>query len=111
VLAILDKGEVPTVGEFRLVAARARKHGLDTLIGTLDEVGYDGSRVTVGGRAVDLVYRRALVEDLDDGHVVPRSATVASSSSTTPPPPSPIARSCSPCFRSRLRSSAHRVRA
>ena len=34
---------------------------------TTDELAYDGSALRVGGEPVELVYRRALIEDLEEG--------------------------------------------
>ena len=62
-LAVVDVAGTPTVAEFRLVCRLAEEAGLETVVATLDEVSYDGSRLVVQGEPVHLVYRRALVEE------------------------------------------------
>jgi hypothetical protein len=64
-LALVDTPESPSVPEFRIVCAAARKAGLDALHATTDEISYDGSNLRVAGEPVQLVYRRALTEDVD----------------------------------------------
>src|SRR5204862_7426193 len=41
--------------------------GLDAIHATTEDVAYDGSVLRVGGQPVQLVYRRVLVDDLDEG--------------------------------------------
>ena len=65
-LAVVDVAGTPTVAEFRLVCRLAERSGLDTVVATLDDVSYDGSRLMVHGEPVQLVYRRALVESLTE---------------------------------------------
>ena len=65
-LAVVDVAGTPTVAEFRLVCRLAEQSGLDTVVATLDDVSYDGSRLMVQGEPVQLVYRRALVESLTE---------------------------------------------
>jgi glutathionylspermidine synthase len=65
-LAVLDVAGTPTVAEFRLVCRFAEQAGVETVVATLDDVGYDGSRLIVHGTPVQLVYRRALVETLTE---------------------------------------------
>jgi hypothetical protein len=62
----VDVAGTPTVAEFRLVCRLAERSGLDTVVATLDDVSYDGSRLMVQGEPVQLVYRRALVESLTE---------------------------------------------
>ena len=63
-LAVVDVPGTPTVAEFRLVSRFAQEAGLETVVATLDETSYDGSRLLVAGAPAHLVYRRALVETL-----------------------------------------------
>jgi hypothetical protein len=69
-LALIDVAGAPAVPEFRIVCAAARAAGLDAMHATLDDVAYDGSTLRVNGEPVQLVYRRALLEDLDQGDLV-----------------------------------------
>jgi Glutathionylspermidine synthase preATP-grasp len=65
-LAVVDVAGTPTVAEFRLVCRLAEQADLETMVATLDDLAYDGSRLMVGGSPVQLVYRRALVEALTE---------------------------------------------
>jgi hypothetical protein len=65
-LAVVDVAGTPTAAEFRLVSRFAEQAGLETVIATLDDITYDGSRLVVQGAPAHLVYRRALVETLTD---------------------------------------------
>ena len=69
-LALVDVEGSPSVPEFRIVCAAAEAAGLEALHGTLDEVEYDGSLLRVQGEPVQLVYRRALLEDCPEGDLV-----------------------------------------
>jgi glutathionylspermidine synthase len=69
-LALVDVEGSPSVPEFRIVCAAARRAGIEALWGTLDEVEYDGSQLRVQGEPVQLVYRRALLEDLPEGDLI-----------------------------------------
>jgi glutathionylspermidine synthase len=69
-LALVDAEGSPSVPEFRIICAAARAAGLDASFATLDELRYDGSVLTLGGEPVQLVYRRALLEDLDQSDLV-----------------------------------------
>jgi glutathionylspermidine synthase len=65
-LALVDAAGSPSVPEFRIICAAARAAGIEALHATLDDLSYDGSTLRAGGEPVDLVYRRALLEDLAD---------------------------------------------
>jgi len=69
-LALVDTADSPSVPEFRIICAAARASGLDALHATLDDVTYDGSTLTVKGEPVQLVYRRALIDDIDQSDLV-----------------------------------------
>jgi glutathionylspermidine synthase len=69
-LALVDVEGSPSVPEFRIVCAAARRAGFEALHGTLGEVEYDGSLLRVRGEPVHLVYRRALLEDCPEGDLV-----------------------------------------
>ncbi len=47
-----------------------RAAGIEAMHATLDELRYDGSTLTAKGEPVHLVYRRALLEDLDQSDLV-----------------------------------------
>jgi hypothetical protein len=66
-LALIDLPGSPSVPEFRIVCAAARAAGLDAVHATTDELEYDGSVLRVGGEPTQLVYRRVLVDDLEEG--------------------------------------------
>jgi glutathionylspermidine synthase len=66
-LALVDKPGSPSVPEFRIICSAARRHGLDAVHATTEELTYDGSVLRLGGEPVHLVYRRALIDDLEEG--------------------------------------------
>jgi hypothetical protein len=66
-LALVDRPGSPSVPEFRIICDAARRSGIGALHATTDELAYDGSALRVGGEPVELVYRRALIEDLEEG--------------------------------------------
>ena len=53
--------------EVRIVCRAAGDAGIDAIWTTTEELDYDGSALRAGGERVDLVYRRALVDDLSEG--------------------------------------------
>ena len=69
-LALVDVDDSPSVPEFRITCAAAREAGLDAVHGTVGDLAYDGSLLRLDGQAVHLVYRRALLEDLDEGDLL-----------------------------------------
>ncbi|MFF0750454.1 hypothetical protein [Streptomyces sp. NPDC004267] len=68
VVAVVDTPEnFAVVGpRLRVLAAKLADHGVDGLACDLAEFTYPGGRPTVGGRAVDVVFRYFLPEDLSD---------------------------------------------
>lgn len=62
-LAVIDVAGTPTASEFRLVADAARERGIEAVVAAVDDVAYDGSRLSVGGEPVELVYRRVLTPE------------------------------------------------
>jgi hypothetical protein len=66
-LALVDKPGSPSVPEFRIVCAAARAAGIEAIVATTEEVAYDGSTLRVGGEPTELVYRRVLIDDLEEG--------------------------------------------
>jgi Glutathionylspermidine synthase preATP-grasp len=69
-LALVDAEGSPSVPEFRIICAAARATGIEALHATLDDLRYDGSTLSAGGEPIHLVYRRALLEDLDQSDLV-----------------------------------------
>ena len=69
-LVLVDAEGSPAVPEFRIVCAAARAQGIEASHATLDQLSYDGSTLTIDGAPVHLVYRRALLEDLDQSDLV-----------------------------------------
>jgi glutathionylspermidine synthase len=66
-LALIDKPGSPSVPEFRIVCGAARAAGLEALHATTEDLEYDGSVLRVGEEPVHLVYRRVLIDDLEEG--------------------------------------------
>jgi Glutathionylspermidine synthase preATP-grasp len=69
-LALIDAQGSPAVPEFRIVCAAAARHGLEATHGALEQLAYDGSTLHLNDKPVQLVYRRALLEDLDQADLV-----------------------------------------
>jgi glutathionylspermidine synthase len=69
-LALVDADGSPSVPEFRIICAAAKAAGIQADHATLEDVTYDGSTLHVKGEPVQLVYRRALLEDLDQSDLV-----------------------------------------
>jgi glutathionylspermidine synthase len=70
-LALVDVPGSPSVPEFRITCAAAGEAGVHALHATTEELAYDGSTLRASGEPVQLVYRRALYEELDpDGPLV-----------------------------------------
>jgi len=63
-IAIVDFKSVPTWSEFQILKARFEKMGVPTLIAEPRELEFDGKRLSARGKKIDLVYRRALVNDI-----------------------------------------------
>ncbi|MBL8141597.1 MAG: circularly permuted type 2 ATP-grasp protein [Acidobacteria bacterium] len=63
-IAIVDFRGVPTWNEFLIMKGQFEARGVPTTVADPRELEFDGSRLVVGGRAIDLVYRRALVNDI-----------------------------------------------
>jgi hypothetical protein len=69
-LALVDTPGSPSVPEFRITCDAAGDAGLEALHATTEELAYDGSTLRAGGEPVQLVYRRALVEELPEGDLM-----------------------------------------
>jgi uncharacterized circularly permuted ATP-grasp superfamily protein len=66
-LALVDVPGSPSVPEFRIVCEAAKRAGIEALHATTDELEYDGSALRAAGRPVHLVYRRVLIDDIEEG--------------------------------------------
>jgi hypothetical protein len=66
-LALVDRPGSPSVPEFRIVCRAAGEAGIEAIHATTEQLTYDGSVLRIGGDPVHLVYRRALIEDLEEG--------------------------------------------
>jgi uncharacterized circularly permuted ATP-grasp superfamily protein len=65
-IAIVDWRGVPTWSEFEILQERFTALGAPTLVCTPEELEFDGRRLSAGGRPIDLVYRRVLMNDILD---------------------------------------------
>lgn len=63
-IAIVDFRGVPTWNEFEILEEAFVRAGVPTLVCDPRDLEFDGTRLSVGGRAIDLVYRRLLVNDI-----------------------------------------------
>lgn len=63
-IAILDWREVPTYSEFVLTRDYLHEHGIDCVIGDPREAEYREGKLLIEGVAVDLVYKRVLINEL-----------------------------------------------
>jgi uncharacterized circularly permuted ATP-grasp superfamily protein len=63
-IAIVDWREVPTYSEFELLRDRFEAEGVPTIICDPRDLELSGGRLMAGGQAIDLVYRRVLLNDI-----------------------------------------------
>ena len=63
-VAIVDWREVPTYTEFELLRDAFTASGVPTIICDPRDLEFAGGRLTAAGRAIDLVYRRVLLNDI-----------------------------------------------
>jgi uncharacterized circularly permuted ATP-grasp superfamily protein len=61
---ITDWREVPTWSEFEILRDRFIARGVPTVVADPRDLEFDGTTLTAGGRAIDLVYRRVLTADI-----------------------------------------------
>ena len=62
-IAIVDLKNLPTLKEFELFKEYFESRGYPSLICSPDELEFDGSRLSSGGREIDIVYKRLLVNE------------------------------------------------
>jgi uncharacterized circularly permuted ATP-grasp superfamily protein len=65
-IAIVDFRGVPTWAEFEMLQARFVALGVPTIVCDPRDLEFDGRTLTGGGRRIDLVYRRCLINDIVD---------------------------------------------
>jgi hypothetical protein len=65
-MAIVDFRGVPTWAEFEMLQARFVALGVPTIVCDPRDLEFDGRTLTGGGRRIDLVYRRCLINDIVD---------------------------------------------
>jgi hypothetical protein len=63
-IAIVDWHEVPTWSEFELLRDAFEQAGVPSLVCDPRELTFEGGVLRAGGRAIDLVYRRVLINDI-----------------------------------------------
>lgn len=63
-VAIVDWRDVPTWTEFELLRDAFVAAGVPTVVCTPQDLEFDGRRLSTGGREIDLVYRRVLINDI-----------------------------------------------
>ena len=63
-MAIVDWRNVPTWTEFELLRDAFVAAGVPTIVCDPRELDFDGRALRVGGRTIDLVYRRVLINDI-----------------------------------------------
>lgn len=63
-IAIVDWREVPTWAEFELLRDAFAREGVPTVVCDPRELTLEGGVLRAGGRAIDLVYRRVLMNDV-----------------------------------------------
>jgi uncharacterized circularly permuted ATP-grasp superfamily protein len=61
---IVDFRGVPTWSEFEILQNRFECRGLPTVVADPRDLVYEGGKLIAGGRAIDLVYRRVLINDI-----------------------------------------------
>ena len=63
-VAIVDWRDVPTWSEFEIIRDAFEEAGVPTVVNAPGELSFDGQTLTAGGRQIDLVYRRVLLNDI-----------------------------------------------
>lgn len=63
-MLITDWREVPTWSEFEILKARFEKMGVAVELADPRDLQFDGKSLTAGGKKMDLVYRRVLMNDI-----------------------------------------------
>jgi hypothetical protein len=64
VIAIVDWRGVPTWSEFEILQARFEREGIATIVCDPRDLEFGSGKLTAGGRRIDMVYRRVLMNDI-----------------------------------------------
>lgn len=64
VIAIVDWRDVPTWTEFEIIRDAFEAAGTPTVVCDPGDLSFDGRALSAGGRRIDLVYRRVLLNDI-----------------------------------------------
>ncbi|MGB7201280.1 MAG: hypothetical protein WBD16_03325 [Pyrinomonadaceae bacterium] len=62
-IAIIDLKDLPTLKEFELFKEYFESQGYPSIICSPDELEFNGARLSSGGAAIDIVYKRLLVNE------------------------------------------------
>lgn len=73
---LVDTAQSPSVPEFRIICAALDKAGFDADHASFEELEWTGERLCAKGHQVDVVYRRALLEDILDPTASPGAAAL-----------------------------------
>ncbi len=73
---LVDTANSPSIPEFEIICRALNAAGFDAGHASLDDLQLHDGRLCSGGRPVDVVYRRALVEDVLDPHASPGAAAL-----------------------------------
>jgi uncharacterized circularly permuted ATP-grasp superfamily protein len=73
---LVDTADSPSVPEFGIICRALEAAGFDADWASLDDLARIDGRLCAKGEAVDVVYRRALVEDVLDPHASPGAAAL-----------------------------------
>jgi hypothetical protein len=63
-IAIVDWRNVPTWSEFEILQERFTELGVPTIVCAPEDLEFDGPALRAGGRTIDLLYRRVLINDI-----------------------------------------------
>lgn len=73
---LVDTADSPSVPEFRIICRALEAAGFDAGWASLDDLARIDGRLSAHGKPVDVVYRRALVEDILDPHASPGASAL-----------------------------------
>jgi glutathionylspermidine synthase len=69
-LALVEAVDSPSVPEFRIICNAAKEAGIEATFATLDELEYDGTNLLVKGEVTPLIYRRAMLEEIQGSPLI-----------------------------------------
>ncbi len=73
---LVDTAGSPSVPEFEIICRALEAAGFDAAHASMDDLQRIDGRLCAHGRAIDVVYRRALVEDVLDPHASPGASAL-----------------------------------